>query len=245
MRAARVVTALTDDQAAAVLAAFPDVTAEFLTVPHGVEVPGVRDPGFLAELGIAAGEPTVVHVAGIRHEKGFPECLALIDRFRDAVPALRYVHIGPVLDPSLADEADRWFAARPWALRLGGQPRARVLDAVAAATFTLHASVVEGLSNALLESMALGVPVLARDIAATRAAVVDGATGLTFVSEAAAVEAARRLVADAALRARLAAGGRDAVEARFSPAAEARGYLAAYAAAMKSAGGTSSARTTG
>lgn len=232
MRAARVVTALTDDQAARVRAAFPDRADVVRVVPHGVDVAGPRDAAYLAAHGVSPGEPTVVHVAGLRREKGFPECWDLADALHAAVPALRYVHAGPVLDPAFAEPAERWFAERPWAVRLGGVPRDRVLDAVAAATFTLHTSVVEGLSNALLESMALGVPALARDIPATRAAVLDGVSGLTFRTDAEAVAAALRLTGDSALRARLSANALRTVAERFSVAAETRGYLDAYAAAL-------------
>jgi glycosyltransferase involved in cell wall biosynthesis len=231
VRAARVVTTLTSDQAARVSSAFPALAGEIRVVPHGVDVVGPRDPAFLARHGVAPDEPVVVHVAGIRREKGFPECWSLVDAMRAAVPGLRYVHAGPVLDPKLADETDAAFAARPWAVRLGALARDRVLDATAGATLTLHASVVEGLSNALLESMALGVAVLARDIPATRAAVEDGVTGLTFRTDAEAAAAARRLAGDAALCARLTAAARRVVAERFSTEAETGGYLAAYAAA--------------
>ena len=95
-----------------------------------------------------------------------------------AVPALRYVQVGGVLEPDLARDADAWFAARPWALRLGAVGRDAALRALAAADASFHASVVEGLSNALLESMALGTVPVARDIPASRAAVTDGADGL-------------------------------------------------------------------
>lgn len=222
---AAAVTTLTGDEARRVREAFPDLRAVVEVVPHAVEVPAIDRAAARRELGHGERDVVVTHVAGIRRVKGFPEVWALADALRAAVGDLRYLHVGAVLEPDLGAAADAWFAARPWAIRLGAVDRDAALRALAAADASLHASFVEGLSNALLESMALGVVPVARDNPASRAAVTDGADGLLFRDDAGAVAAVLRLLGDEGLAARLSAAARGTVAARFSPAAEIAGYL--------------------
>lgn len=225
---------LTREHAARVEAAFPAVRARVRVVAQGVDVAGPRDAGVRDALGIDPFAPLVAHVSGIRAEKGFPGAWRLADGLRAAVPDVRYVHMGALIDATLAPAADVWFAARPWAIRLGAVPRARVLDVVAAATCTLHTSEVEGMSNALLESMALGVPPVARDIPASRAVISDGIDGLLYADDAAAASAVSRIATNGTLRRALGSAARRAV-ARFTTQAELAGYLRAYDDAQRAA----------
>ena len=75
----------------------------------------------------------------------------------------------------------------------------------------------EGQSNAILEAMAAGVPVVATDIAGTRDLVVPEATGyLAAVGHRAGFTRwTQRLLDDAALRERLGEAGRQRVRSEF------------------------------
>ena len=77
-----------------------------------------------------------------------------------------------------------------------------------------------------------GTLVVARDIAASRAAVAHEIDGYLFRTDDEAVAAVARLADDPVLRDRMAAASRATVAARFSPAAEIDGYLAAYERAV-------------
>lgn len=81
----------------------------------------------------------------------------------------------------------------------------------AAADVFVLPSTSEGLSNALLESMAAGLPALASAVGGSAQTVKDGVTGLLFGKddEAAAKDACARLAKDAGLRARLGAAARE------------------------------------
>jgi glycosyltransferase involved in cell wall biosynthesis len=88
----------------------------------------------------------------------------------------------------------------------------------------------EGQSNAILEAMAAGVPVVATDIPGTRELVVRDATGyLVPVGDRAGfAQHTERLLDDAALAARLSAAARQRVESEFSVARMIERHAALY-----------------
>jgi glycosyltransferase involved in cell wall biosynthesis len=70
--------------------------------------------------------------------------------------------------------------------------------------------------GAVLEAMAFGLPVVASDLPAHRAAVVPGETGFLVKTEVELLERCQELIDDADLRRRLGAAGRERVRREFS-----------------------------
>ena len=91
-------------------------------------------------------------------------------------------------------------------------------------------SVSEGLSNALLEAMASGLPVVASRVGGTAEAVEDGVSGLLFdpADPAAEEGAVRRLLDEPGLAARMGAAARARALSRYSLDAVAERYLKLY-----------------
>lgn len=87
-----------------------------------------------------------------------------------------------------------------------------------AADFLTLPSAYEGMSNVVMEAMAVGCPVLASDVGGNPELVEDGVTGLLFPSDDAAALAARLrdLSTDPALRARLSAQALQRMQTRYS-----------------------------
>lgn len=102
--------------------------------------------------------------------------------------------------------------------------------AYAAGDVALLASRSEGLPNALLEGMAMGLPCLATNVGGVPEVVAEGETGLLVPpADAPALAAAMETLADdAALRTRLGAQGRKRIETHFSLAAMICAYEALW-----------------
>lgn len=96
--------------------------------------------------------------------------------------------------------------------------RRDVEDLLNAADLGLLTSHQEGFSNALLELMAAGLPVVATDVGGNREAVIDGETGILVPprSPNALADAIVDLANDAEARKRLGAAGRRRVSREFS-----------------------------
>lgn len=96
----------------------------------------------------------------------------------------------------------------------------------------------EGLSQAILEAMGHGVPVLASAVGGTPEVIRHGENGLLFpVGDAAALAASlTRVLDDRTLRARLVRAGRHTVAGPFHKDAMVRGTEAVYAELLESAG---------
>jgi glycosyltransferase involved in cell wall biosynthesis len=80
----------------------------------------------------------------------------------------------------------------------------------------VHYSRWDAMPNAVLEAMALGLPVVASDVPGNRDAVIDGATGFLVKTEIELLERSQQLLDDEPLRRKLGAAGRERVRREFS-----------------------------
>lgn len=146
---------------------------------HGIEVAELRAradrDGVRAELGVADDEVLVGTVANLRSNKAYPDLLAAAATVAAARPDVRFVAVG---QGPLHDE----LVARRDELGLGG--RFRFLGYRADATRLVSGLDVfclsshhEGLPLALMEALALGVPVVVTDVGGVGELVTDGVQG--------------------------------------------------------------------
>jgi glycosyltransferase involved in cell wall biosynthesis len=113
-----------------------------------------------------------LHPAGIRPVKANLELLSLCDQLAANRPAFAIAFCGPALDQSYFKTFISAIDQRPWAHYLGVIPSDAMPSAMAEADLILNHSTSEGMSNALLEAIAVGRPVLARNIPGN-AAILD------------------------------------------------------------------------
>lgn len=190
-------------------------------VTNGVDRPAQRPPA-------SAREPGLITVtARMVEKKGLDTLVAaigvLVAEGRDDV-RLEIIGDGPDRAALEAQIAQLGLGDR--VILRGGQPPSEVRATLARAqVFALPAREArdgdtDGLPVALLEAMAHGVAVVATPIAGLPEAVIDGETGLLVAPDdpRALAAAIGRLLDDAALRERLAAGATQLVGERFDPA---------------------------
>jgi glycosyltransferase involved in cell wall biosynthesis len=132
-----------------------------------------------SRFGIESGQTGIAYIAGFRPEKGHNLLLTAFAAIRPEYPnvILLLAGDGP-MRPALEAQID--------SLRLGDSVKllgncADVRPVLAAADLTVIASTkVETFSIAMLESMGMGVPMVAADIGGTREAVIDCVNGRLF-----------------------------------------------------------------
>ena len=148
----------------------------------------------------APGEAPLVGTCGrlslARNYDYFSRVAALVDN-------ARWIWLGAPEDTDLLPQS---------VARSGWLDREQALSGMAKLDIYLHTSAWDGLSNTLLEAMALAKPVVATDIPANRAVVEDGVTGFLCRDEAHMAETVKKLLADAGLRAKVGRSARAYIE---------------------------------
>jgi glycosyltransferase involved in cell wall biosynthesis len=186
-------------------------------VPNGID---------LARIAAAPSPQELARAQSVLGDSGRP-VVAVVARRKDqqillrALPALaRPVTVALVgIQPD--DELARAQAAVPERHRIVFVPfTERPLAFYRFATIAALPSRIEGLSQALLEAMSLGVPVIASDAGGNAELVHPGETGLLVppLDPGAWTRALDRMLGDDALRARLARAGQTLVRGEFTMA---------------------------
>jgi glycosyltransferase involved in cell wall biosynthesis len=167
--------------------------------------------------------PDIVAIGRLVEKKGFNSlvdaCALLAARGRSF--ACRIIGHGG-LKPALREQIEKRGLAAKVEL-VGPRPQGQIIREIRNAAVLAAPSIVagdgdrDGLPNVIQEAMALGTPVVTTDVTGIPEVVRDDETGLQVpqndpVALAAAME---RLLADADLRVRLAAGARRLIEAEF------------------------------
>jgi len=140
----------------------------------------------------------------------FSFCEQVWPQLKAAYPHLKFTIVGASPPPKV-----RALAELPGVAVTGSVPDVRPIVSRAALTVAPLA-IARGTQNKILESMALGVPVVCSPIAARGVDVVDGEHLLTADSPEAWCAQLRRIVTDAAERRRLSVAGRDRVLSHHS-----------------------------
>ena len=160
----------------------------------------------------SSGSPVIIGMGRLSHEKGFDRLLMAFAAVSPAFPEWR-LHLlgdGPLREPLQTEAKRLGIAARMSFLGNVADP----VGHLATADLFVLPSRYEGFPNALLEAMAVGLPVLAFDCPSGPAVIISpGVDGVLIPADDVPVlqEQMARLMADAAERRRL---GQAAIEVR-------------------------------
>lgn len=180
---------------------------------HGVDVAALRAgadrAGVRAELGVADHQVLVGTVANLRGTKGYPDLIAAAAIVVRDHPDARFVSVGQgPLQAELEAARDAAGLGHGQMRFLGYRPdAARVVSGCDVFCLSSHH---EGLPVALMEALALGVPVVATDVGGIAEVVADGEQGRVVPAHRPDLLAAAltEVAGDAGLRATLAAAAR-------------------------------------
>jgi len=201
-------------------------------IPQGVSAPvSVPDRSSIRkEYGLPAHDIVFLMVSGIRPVKNIPFALEAFQQIEQRLTNVTLVHVGPELD---SDEARRvqeiGKKLRSFYL-LGSKTRTDVEKLMAGADVFLNTSLHEGMSGALLEAMAAGLPVIATDILGNVPLVRAQHNGclVSLHNNQELVEAALTLSVDTAQRKALGAQGKQRAIEDFSIQQELDRYHTLY-----------------
>lgn len=183
-------------------------------VHHGIDLAGVRASAdrrsaSRASLGLADDDIVVATVANYRTQKNYPNLLAAASAASAVLPNLRFIAVGQGPLQSVVEAEHRRLGLGDRMMLLG--MRTDVPDVLAAADVFALASDYEGLPVALMEAMALGLPVVATAVGGVAEVVGPDIGRLVPPRDAPALAAAIVAVcSDANLRQRLGDGSRAA-----------------------------------
>jgi glycosyltransferase involved in cell wall biosynthesis len=185
------------------------------------EVPAAREEALREELGLSAGDPVIGVVSRLKDHAVLLRALARLD------PRVQAVFLGVPWNASL-DRLRETLALENRILYLGF--RDDILPYFALFTVSALPSRIEGFSRSILESMAMGVPVVASDSGGNREAIEEGRSGFLFppTDDAALADCLRTLLESPPLRASFAERGRERVrqfDVRFTVEKTERVYL--------------------
>lgn len=198
-------------------------------VPNGVDVQALRlSAAMPLAVPLGEGRPRIGYVGRLERVKGIEYFVWAAARILEDVPEARFIVAG---SGSLQDAVERWV------VDLGVDGRFELLGHVSSIPPLLAALdvvVVPSLSEAsgltAMESLAVGVPVVATRVGGLPDVIVDGETGLLVPSsdaEAIAV-AVEGLVCDPERGRKLSAAGARRVEECFTIERMVAGYLEVY-----------------
>jgi glycosyltransferase involved in cell wall biosynthesis len=169
-------------------------------------------------LGISSDAFVVASIAAFRPEKDHGTLLAAFQALRDIVPEARLLLAGDGPLRSMTEDRARMLGLAPFVHFLGAQ--ADIRPVLAAADVSVIASTAETFSMAMLESLAMEVPMVATDVGGTREAVRPGVSGILVevADPVAMANALAELANDPDKRRLMGRRGRQIVESEFTVA---------------------------
>lgn len=174
-------------------------------IPTGIEIEDFNagdGAAFRARLGIAPGRPTLVHVGRIAHEKNIDFLLRVVARVKRQIPDLALVVAGEGPALGHVKRLARELGLADTAHFVGYLDRkTTLLDCYRAGDAFIFASRTETQGLVLLESMAVGVPVVSTAVMGTRDILGPGRGALVAAEDEAAFAAeVVRILSDGGLR---------------------------------------------
>jgi len=205
-------------------------------IANGVDMeifrPDLDGMAIRREFGLDARHRVILNVGGLRRVKDHPTLVRALARLLPARPETRLIIVGSDFLRGLKEEIDRYCSD----LGVADQViftgvRNDIPQILAACDVYVNSSTFEGMSNTILEAMAMAKPVVATDVGGNVELVIDGETGFLVPAGDDAAMASRidGIFGDPALATSLGASGRRRVEEHHAIGTMVKGYADLYA----------------
>ena len=198
------------------------------------------------ELGLKQAFPVVGYVGRLTAEKDLGTWLRAAAMLATWSPHARFILVGEGRDHAIEDQ----FRAMAKSLGISERVlflgyRADLLRVYSTFDLFMQASLTEGLSNTLLEAMAMGLPVVTTAVGGSTELVLDGETGILRQpgDPSGLAKALHALAGDPALRRRMGEAARQRIERSFSFAERLKRIEDLYEQVVTQAHGLSVAHT--
>jgi len=167
--------------------------------------------------------------AGIRKVKYQKFCIRGFKRTHSKYPNTKVVLCGPILEKDFADSFFEKIKNLDWIYYIEEIPHDKIFYAMKSADVVLNKSISEGgMSNAVLEAMFIGKPVLASDIEGNRSIIKNNINGLLFSSDYDFFIKAEALIKNRKLRDKLGKKAAEILRKNFSFKEEIGDYVGVY-----------------
>lgn len=160
--------------------------------------------------------------AGIRRVKNIAAAVSMLTPLHEQDPRLHLWIAGPVIEQKEWAKVQKLVREKSHWIRYWGEiPHVEMGDIYRNADVVLNTSLAEGQSSAILEAMAMGIPVLASNIIGNRDIVRHGKTGFLYNGKPDFKHYVYRLMEDEGLRIRMGIMGQKYVRTYHSSEKEA------------------------
>jgi glycosyltransferase involved in cell wall biosynthesis len=193
------------------------------------EVQGLQNKTFVIPQGIFAflpdqgnmekevGSFLFVLPAGIRKVKNILSAISMLKALYEQEHKIRLWIVGPVIEEAEGNKVQELVLQNAgWIRYLGQLPHTEMSEIYQCADVVLNTSLSEGQSSAILEAMAMGIPVLVSDIAGNRDIVSHGKTGYLYRDEYEFSQYVRCLMENVELREKMGSIGKEYVKNHHS-----------------------------
>lgn len=202
---------------------WPDAVTKLRRIPQAAVV-HPSSFSLRRELGLQSADRLLLLPSGVRPVKDPLFCAPMITTWHTHNPRVHMVILGAARDERYAEYVRAELASMPGVRWHPAIPQHDLHAAMREADVVMNTSVSESCPNAVLEAMALGTPVVVRDIPGNRSIVTHGLSGLLFATPATCREQLEAVLDDRAFARMLAQHAQATIAATHNVVAEQAAY---------------------
>ena len=195
---------------------WPEARGKTVEIPKGVETFPDDQFRLCEHLGLEKSAEVALLPAALRPVKDPLFLVRSVADWHSRAPEINLVVAGPELDGELRSLLYQFEGSRNGIFYAGVLRREQLHRAMLDSSLVANSSISEGSSNAILESMQLGTPVVARANSGNASLIAHGKTGFLFVDPREFIRISERLITDSSLREDICANAKAFIDENHS-----------------------------